>query len=132
MVFAAGAREGGGEFGVGEGAAEGDEATEGPEEEDGEGAGQGADLEAEAGEDADADHIGDDDGGGGEWGDAVGWRSRGGVLHLGRDWGKSLGVNGERSQAERVDGVGKSGRMSLEACFGGVGRFECGGNRKIY
>lgn len=84
MVFAAGAWEGGGKFGVGEGAAEGDEATEGPEEEDGEGAGEGADLEAEAGEDADADHIGDDDGGGGEWGDAVVVGSRGGVLHVGR------------------------------------------------
>ena len=131
MVFAAGAGEGGGEFGVGEGAAEGDEAAEGPEEEEGEGAGEGANLEAEAGEDADADHIGDDDGGGGEWGDAV-VGSRGGVLHVGRDWGNFLGMNGERSQAERGMGVGKSGRMSLEACLGGGGRFECGGNRKIY
>ena len=120
MVFAAGAWEGGGKFGVGEGAAEGDEAAEGPEEEDGEGAGEGADLEAEAGEDADADHIGDDDGGGGEWGDAVVVGSRGGVLHVGRDWGKFLGMNGERSQAERGDGGGKK----WENEFGGLFRWR--------
>jgi hypothetical protein len=60
VIFPAGARKGGREFGVAKGPAQGKDAPEAPEDHDRGARGDVTDLEAETGEDTGADHIGHD------------------------------------------------------------------------
>ena len=72
VVFAARPREGRRQLGVGQGAAQRDDAAHHPQHQQREARRDGLNLEAEAREHADADHVGDRDGGRGDHGH--GWR----------------------------------------------------------